>query len=48
MLPLAEQNGISIEKRIEVGLPPIEADREELIRLQPDFRYSGGMPLVST
>ncbi len=33
MEPLAEQNGISMEKRIAAGLPPIEADREELIRL---------------
>lgn len=33
MQPLAEQNGISIKKRVAAGLPPIEADREELIRL---------------
>jgi signal transduction histidine kinase len=33
MRPLAEQNGISVETRIEEELPSIEADREDLIRL---------------
>ncbi len=33
MQPLAEQNGICIERRFAEELPPIEADREELIRL---------------
>ncbi len=33
MQSLAEQNGITIERRIPEGLPSVEADREELIRL---------------
>lgn len=33
MQPLAEPSGVCMEKRIAEGLPSVEADREELIRL---------------
>jgi len=33
LAPLAAQSGVRIEARIEAGIPPVAADREELNRL---------------